>query len=96
MFRLHLHVIALVASLAPLAVVAQTPAIPDTPAGAVLRAWFDAFASGDSIRILDFYRRYQPDRIPQGPAQLDSSSSRLRRANHVTSSSLRERGGPSG
>jgi retinol-binding protein 3 len=79
MFRLHLHVIALVASLAPLAVVAQTPAIPDTPAGAVLRAWFDAFASGDSIRILDFYRRYQPDRIPQGPvnARLGSAGFEL-------------------
>ncbi|MBL0937653.1 MAG: S41 family peptidase [Gemmatimonadaceae bacterium] len=51
--------------LTPLTVRAQTPVIPDTPAGVVLRAWFDAYASGDTSRILDFLRRYQPDRIGQ-------------------------------
>jgi retinol-binding protein 3 len=38
------------------------PALPDTPAGTVLRAWFDAYNSGDTTRILEFYRRYQSDR----------------------------------
>ena len=67
MFRHRVHIIAFVASLAPLTIRAQAPAIPDTPVGAVLRVWFDAYASGDTSRILNFYRRYQPDRIPQRP-----------------------------
>ena len=29
----------------------------------MIRAWLDAFASGDTVKILDYYRRYQPDRI---------------------------------
>jgi hypothetical protein len=40
-----------------------TVAVPNTPAGSVIRAWLDAFASGDTVKILDYYRRYQPDRI---------------------------------
>jgi len=40
------------------------PAIPDTPAGTVLRAWLFAFDSGDSARIEAFDRRYQPDLSP--------------------------------
>ena len=67
MFRHRVQTIAFIACLAPLAVRAQAPAIPDTPAGAVVRVWLDDFASGDSSRILDFHRRFQPDRIPQGP-----------------------------
>jgi len=64
------HIIAraacsLFAALAPLTIEAQAPVIPDSPIGAVLRAWFDAHASGDPGRITDFYRRYQPDRIGQ-------------------------------
>jgi hypothetical protein len=38
------------------------PAIPNTPAGFVLRAWLDAFNGGDSARIDAWDRRYQPDR----------------------------------
>jgi retinol-binding protein 3 len=41
-------------------------ALPDTPAGAVVRDWLDVFASGDTARILGWYRRYQPERIAQG------------------------------
>jgi retinol-binding protein 3 len=63
----RVHILALVGSLLPLTARAQSPALPDTPVGAVLRVWLDAFASGDTSRILDFYRRYQPERIPQGP-----------------------------
>jgi hypothetical protein len=36
-------------------------AIPDTPAGGVLKAWLDAFNSGDSARITAYYKQYQPD-----------------------------------
>jgi hypothetical protein len=35
-------------------------AIPDTPAGRVLKAWLDAFNSGDSARISAYCRTYQP------------------------------------
>ena len=47
---------------------AQSPAsphLPNTPAGTVVKAWYDAYGSGDTLRILDFYRRYQPERIAQ-------------------------------
>jgi peptidase S41-like protein len=39
----------------------QTATPPDTPAGRVLRAWLEAFNTGDSARMEEFYRRYQPD-----------------------------------
>src|SRR5262245_21383375 len=45
---------------------AQSPALPDTPAGSVIRVWQEAFNSGDTVRILDYYRRFQPERITQG------------------------------
>lgn len=69
MTRRFVGALCLAASLVSARLVAQEskPAsIPDTPAGAVVRAWLDAFGSGDTSRILDFYRRYQPDRIVQG------------------------------
>lgn len=68
----HVHVLTLMWVLAPLGAYAQSPALPNTPVGVVLRAWLDASASGDTNRVQDFYRRYQPERIPKGP-----SSSRL-------------------
>ncbi|MDQ3949997.1 MAG: S41 family peptidase [Gemmatimonadota bacterium] len=43
---------------------AQTPtapAIPDTPAGRVLRAWLDAFNSADSARVDAYARQFEPD-----------------------------------
>src|SRR5689334_21756389 len=46
--------------------VAQSTAIPDTPAGSVIRVWQEAFNSGDTLRIIDYYRRFQPGRIAQG------------------------------
>jgi len=56
-----LSVVAMIGMLtAPLAC-AQTPAIPDTPAGVVLKAWLDAFNSGDSARMEAYYQKYQPD-----------------------------------
>ncbi len=37
--------------------------VPDTPAGTILRAWLDAFNSGDSTRLDTYYRQYEPGRI---------------------------------
>lgn len=39
-----------------------SPAVPKTPAGDALRAWLDAFNSGDSVRIAAFLRTFAPDR----------------------------------
>jgi hypothetical protein len=41
---------------------AQTPAIPDTPAGRALQAWFDAFNSGDRERIQAYITKYDPEK----------------------------------
>ena len=35
------------------------PAIPDTPAGHTLRAWLDAFNSGDRARIAAYHEKYE-------------------------------------
>src|SRR2546428_12032780 len=35
--------------------------IPNTPAGSALRAWLDAYNSGDSARAAAFLRTYQVD-----------------------------------
>jgi hypothetical protein len=59
------------ASLAPLFVAllcltssqaTQTPAIPDTPAGRTLQAWFDAFNSGDRGRLEAYLKKYDPEK----------------------------------
>jgi retinol-binding protein 3 len=39
---------------------AQTPAIPDTPAGRALQAWLDAFNSGDRGRLESYITKYEP------------------------------------
>jgi retinol-binding protein 3 len=41
---------------------AQTPAIPDTPAGRTLQAWLDAFNSGDRERIQAYLTKYEPEK----------------------------------
>lgn len=38
---------------------AQAP-IPNTPAGQTLRAWFDAFNSGDRARVETFVEKFEP------------------------------------
>jgi retinol-binding protein 3 len=56
---------------------AQSPAappLPNTPAGTVVKAWYDAYGSGDTVRILDFYRRYQPERVTQNTVQFRTQS----------------------
>ena len=65
MFRRGLGALALVV-VAAWRGIAQSTAIPATPAGSVIRVWQDAFNSGDTLRILDYYRRFQPERITQG------------------------------
>jgi peptidase S41-like protein len=39
---------------------AQTPAIPDTPAGRALQAWLDAFNSSDRGRLEAYITKYEP------------------------------------
>ena len=39
---------------------AESPTIPDTPAGQVLRAWLEAFNSGDKARIQAYLAKYEP------------------------------------
>jgi hypothetical protein len=60
-----LRLVALVLALAccPLDALAAPPppAIPDTPAGHALKAWLDAFNSGDAARIKAFAARFWPD-----------------------------------
>ena len=40
----------------------QTVAVPDTPAGRTLQAWFDAFNSGERARIQEYLAKYEPDK----------------------------------
>jgi hypothetical protein len=44
----------------PFSLAAQTPTIPDTPAGRTLQAWFDAFNSGDRGRLEAYLKKYVP------------------------------------
>ena len=39
---------------------AQTT-IPDTPAGRTLRAWLDAFNSGDRAKVEAYIKRFEPE-----------------------------------
>jgi hypothetical protein len=41
---------------------AQTPTIPDTPAGRTLQAWLDAFNSGDRGRLEAYLKKYDPEK----------------------------------
>jgi retinol-binding protein 3 len=57
-------VLSLLVGLVPVLVAArawpQSPVIPDTPAGHTLRAWLDAFNSGDRARIQAYLAKYEP------------------------------------
>src|SRR5215510_2283616 len=46
----------------PFSLAAQTPTIPDTPAGRTLQAWFDAFNSGDRGRLGAYFKKYDPEK----------------------------------
>lgn len=45
-------------------VFAQT-SIADTPAGRALRAWLDAFNSGDRAKVDAYIKQYEPDKSPE-------------------------------
>src|SRR5258708_7383652 len=45
---------------------AQSPVIPDTPAGHTLQAWLDAFNSGDRARIQAYSAKYEPTKSADG------------------------------
>ncbi len=55
---------ALGAAVCAFAQAAAPPAIPHTPAGRMLRAWLQAFDSGDRQKIQAFMQRYEPQRLP--------------------------------
>ena len=38
------------------------PAFPDTPAGRTLKAWFEAFNSGDRARMEAYIQKFDPAR----------------------------------
>ena len=40
----------------------EQPAIPDTPAGRTLKAWFEAFNSGDRALLDAYLHRYDPSK----------------------------------
>jgi len=72
MFRRCARVFLLAAPVAATALGAQTgaaPSLPNSPAGTVVKAWYDAYGSGDTARVTDFYRRYQPQRVAQNTVQ---------------------------
>ena len=45
-------------------------AVPDTPPGRVLKAWLDAFNSGDSARLEAYYKKYEPAKSAAGQIAL--------------------------
>ncbi len=63
----RLFAIILVLLCGPLDALAKpaAPAIPDTPAGRALKAWNEAFNSGDPARIKAFDARWWPDDSPE-------------------------------
>src|SRR4051812_44003852 len=42
--------------------VSAQPAFPDTPAGRTLKAWLEAFNSGDRARIEAYIQKFDPSR----------------------------------
>src|SRR5687768_13594608 len=72
MFRQVASVLSLAAQLGAAGLNAQprtTPALPNAPVGTGVKAWYDAYGSGDTARVTDFYRRYQPQRVVQNTVQ---------------------------
>jgi hypothetical protein len=76
MLRRLVH-LSLTAALSTTALGAQSPVappLPNTPVGTVVKAWYDAYGSADTLKILDFYRRYQPERITQNAVQFRTAT----------------------
>lgn len=57
----------------PVAHAQTSVTLPDTPAGTILRAWLDAFNSGDSLRLDAYHRQYDPGR----PAEASANAVRI-------------------
>src|SRR5437879_10526517 len=53
--------ISVLSMFAALCAVAQ-PVFPDTPAGRTLKAWFEAFNSGDRARMEAYIQKFDPSR----------------------------------
>lgn len=45
-------------------IAAPSVVVPDTPAGRAFSAWLEAFNSGDSAKLEQFYKIYGPDKLP--------------------------------
>src|SRR4051812_48886223 len=66
--RLIIAALALTTAVAPLgaqATQAGQVAVPDSPAGRVLKSWLDAFNSGDAPKMDAYYQRYEPDKTAE-------------------------------
>src|SRR5437867_13334163 len=51
---------------APVATQAGQVAVPDSPAGRALKAWLEAFNSGDAAKLNAYYQRYEPAKSADG------------------------------
>jgi len=61
----HFKLLLCLSSLVAVTALAQT-SIPDTPAGRTLRAWLDAFNSGDRAKVDSYIKKYDPDKSADG------------------------------
>lgn len=59
--RLPFRFAAILTFAAASSLLAQSATPPDTPAGRALKAWLDAFDSGDSTRLSTWAHQYEPD-----------------------------------
>ena len=62
---LHIQLFLCLSLLVAVTAFAQT-SIPDTPAGSTLRAWLDAFNSGDRAKVESYIKKYDPDKSADG------------------------------
>src|SRR5881628_3426714 len=51
---------------APVATQAGQVALPDSPAGRALKAWLEAFNSGDAAKMDAYYQKYEPMKSAEG------------------------------
>src|SRR5438093_2820784 len=59
---------------APVATQAGQVAIPDSPAGRALKAWLDAFNSGDAARMDAYYKKYEPGKSAESQMQFRNTT----------------------
>jgi retinol-binding protein 3 len=62
---LHIQLFLYLSSLVAVTAFAQI-SIPDTPAGRTLRAWLDAFNSGDRAKVESYVKKYDPEKSADG------------------------------